>query len=185
MARVLGIDPGFASLGFALADVHGNGVAGLDVVTLGVVRTEKSDAKRAVLAADDNLRRARELTRVLTPLFEGVQVVCAESMSFPRNSSAAAKVAMCWGVVASLAEQRDIPIVQVSPKELKKTVCGDAAASKEMVQKALDGLLGRVFSTELLGNGVPAGLHEHAYDALGTIVAARNSEVLRLIRRLS
>lgn len=181
MSLALGLDPGFACLGYAVVELTGTTIS---VKTLGIIRTEKSDKKRKVLASDDNLRRARELVRAFHPIAEGTVAICAEAMSFPRNSSAAAKVAMCWGVVACLSELMDVPIVQVSPKELKRAVCGNATASKEEVAKALDQRFGRTFAEELVGKGVAPSFHEHPYDALGAVVASLESEVLRMARRL-
>jgi crossover junction endodeoxyribonuclease RuvC len=180
VALALGIDPGFASLGYALVDVS---VSEVVVGSLGVITTEKSNKKQNVLASSDNLRRARELARLLQPLVQEAGVICVEAMSFPRNASAAAKVAMSWGVLACLSELSDVPIVQVSPKELKQAVCGDATASKEKVAEALDRRFARSFGAELVGRGVAKSLHEHAYDALGTVVASLSSEVLRALRR--
>jgi len=181
MALIVGLDPGFACLGYAVADVKSDKI---EVMGLGVLRTERSDKKRKVLASDDNLRRCKELVRLVLPLSEGAVAFCAESMSFPRSSSVAAKMAMCWGMMATLSEIREIPILQVSPKELKRKVCGNASASKIEVGEALDKRFDRSFGQELLAKGVTRSFHEHAYDALGTIVASLDGEFLQLLRRL-
>lgn len=173
--KVLGIDPGFASCGYALIHV---GTTGETVVELGVLRTEKSAAKRQVLATDDNVRRTRELARPLTELVQRADVVCAESMSFPRNASAAGKMCLCWGLLVGLVFARDLPLLEASPQEIKKRICGRRDASKEELEREL------VRRYEPLPPEVPASLREHAYDALGAAVACLDSDVIRLARRL-
>lgn len=184
MARnALGLDPGFASIGYAVVEI---GRHSDRVVALGVIRTEKSDAKRKVLATDDNVRRCQEIIRALKTLFDKMDpvVLCAESMSFPRNASAAAKVALTWGVITTLAltHTTQVPIIQCSPQELKKVVSGSKAASKTDVQDAL--LAKYSYLPSLLGK-LPKGQHEHAYDALGAIEACGSSQALQIYRSMA
>jgi crossover junction endodeoxyribonuclease RuvC len=177
---LLGLDPGFASVGWCVLSLEESRE---DVVAMGVFRTEKADAKRKVLAADDNFRRAREIVRLLRPKVDNVQAICAESMSFPRNSSAAAKMAMSWGVVACMSELFNIPVVQATPKEVKKAVCSNGSATKEEIEAALRARYAGRLSASLLAD-VPRSCHEHAWDALAACVACFDSEVVRLARRM-
>lgn len=174
----LGLDPGFASVGFALVEIH---PVRETVVKLGVIHTEKSGAKQNVLAADDNVRRARELFIALNREGAWVKVVCAEAMSFPRHAPAAAKMAMGWGVIAALAEMRGWPIVQASPQAIKKSLCGARNASKQDVEHALTVRYGQMPWAE----EVPRGQQEHAFDALAAVVCCLDSEVIRLARKLA
>lgn len=184
---VLGIDPGFANCGYAQVALEGDGT--LRPLNMGVFETDKSSAKRNVLASDDNVRRAREIYRFLRVLLRDGSVgpvcaICAETMSFPRSSSVAAKMAMCWGVVAALSEEFDIPILQTTPQGLKLAVCGNKSASKEEVQQALEKRFGEKLLTDLVKETTPSK-QEHPFDALGAVVACSSSEVLRLARRMS
>jgi crossover junction endodeoxyribonuclease RuvC len=180
--RVLGIDPGFASLGYAVVELEEENLIPLQ---LGVVRTEKSNTKANVLASDDNVRRIREISGTIYTLMEGKLAICTESQSWPRNASASAKVGMAWGALAGFSEILDIPLLQVSPMGLKKAVTGNKGATKEQVMAALNERFGRDFAAELVKQGVPASQHEHAYDALGAVVAMENSETFRLARRMT
>lgn len=187
MIPVLGLDPGFASIGYALVLLDGGGR--MIPQRMGVFHTEKSSAKRKVFASDDNVRRACEIYSFVRGLMtEGphgpVRAVCAETMSFPRSSSVAAKMAMCWGVLAALSQQLDVPILQASPMELKLRVAASKKASKEEVQAALEKTFGAE-QLRVLCEGVTKTTLEHPYDALGAVVACRESEVLRLARRMS
>jgi Holliday junction resolvasome RuvABC endonuclease subunit len=210
---VLGIDPGFASLGFAVVELgestsapYGAGlITHADmVVQIGVLRTKKSAKKQRVLSADDNIRRGRELALPIRGLFDcgsmmpvkggqgisalfaandKIRLVCAEKMSFPRSSSAAAKVAMAWGMIISNLELRGLPLVQATPQEVKARTVGKATASKEEVQAAMIRRFGKGLLRML--KTVPPSEHEHAFDALASVVACLDSEEGRMVRQLS
>lgn len=185
-AVLLGLDPGLANLGIAVVELVGGGDK---LVHLDVMRTEKSAKKRDVLASDDNLRRAREVSVRLMSVFTTYKIaaICAESMSFPRSSSAAAKMAMCWGAAAMLVAQNDIPLVQASPQEIKQTVCGRKDASKEDVEAAVRA---RYPNAHGLFSGrappIAPSYREHAYDAAAAIMTALvKSEAVRAIRKMA
>lgn len=177
---VLGIDPGFASIGYAVVRLGQT----LDVVRAGVIRTQKSSAKRNVRASEDNLERAKEIAEEIQGLLRDfdVKLVCAETMSYPRNSAAAAKMAMCWGVIAAVAHQHGLPVAQATPQEVKKSVTGKKDASKEDVQKAVVALFPPIVG---LLDDTPRSLWEHPYDALAAINACASSEVFLLARRMA
>jgi Holliday junction resolvasome RuvABC endonuclease subunit len=198
---VLGIDPGFASLGYAVLEL---GVGGAEdrVVTIGVLRTKATDKKHRVLVADDNVRRGRELARPLGTLvrkgdtdyahkppmgglFEDVSticLVCAEKMSFPRSSSAAAKVAMTWGLMIANLERYHLPLLVATPQDVKRRVTGKADASKKEVEAAMIKRFGRGLLRMV--KGIPETQREHAFDALASAVACLDSEEGRMVRTL-
>lgn len=82
-----------------------------------VARTEKANCKLDVRASDDNARRARELARALhlAVAEHGPLANAAEAQFWPRNAGATAKVGMARGVLAAVAEQHGLPLVQASP----------------------------------------------------------------------
>ena len=178
---ILGIDPGFSSVGYVCKLLTG------ELVRAGVFRTKKSDKKQRVMAVDDNFRRAREIAEFFRDLQYGLKhegtllvAICAEAMSFPRHASVAAKVALTWGVLADFTVNTDLPLVQATPQDIKKTVCGDRSASKEAVAEAV-----KVTHPEIAGflKDIPGGEHEHVYDALAAVLACAGSDVVRALRR--
>jgi Holliday junction resolvasome RuvABC endonuclease subunit len=177
---VLGIDPGFASFGTAVVELTPTTER---VHRLGVIRTEKSNKKRNCLAADDNIRRAREISDALEVLSDewDFRAVCAEAMSFPRSSSVAGKMCLAWGVVTAWMQRLDLALVQASPQTVKLAVCGNKQASKDEVQAALVKRYGAEVARLLVN--LPAGQHEHPFDALGAVVACLESDVVRMGRR--
>ena len=183
MITILGLDPGFANTGWARVELHPNGE--VHIVAVGDIETEKASKKQQVLSSNDNFRRARELSREIRKFFAtDISCVCSESMSFPRNASTAAKMAMCWGVVADICEQLRVPMLMATPKEIKRAV-GAEDSSKESVQVALRSRFGTNLDQAIEASGLPTSKHEHPVDALAAVVACLDSETLRLMLRSS
>jgi crossover junction endodeoxyribonuclease RuvC len=186
---IMGIDPGFAACGWALVRLRPTAE---EVLGLGVIETEKSDKKRQVRASDDNLRRARELTSELQVVLEQrggerVAVLAAEAQSWPRNAGAVAKVGIAWGVVAALATIHSVSVVQASPQEVKKAICGRKDASKEAIAEAMLSWAaprGAADAIRAMRAEVAGAKHEHAWDALAAVVTCLDSELVRMGRAL-
>lgn len=178
----LGIDPGFASLGLAAVELPALSVAATPrVPRCWVERTEPSAKKRDVRASEDLVRRCRELAVALERAIAEWHpaVACAETMSWPRDQKAATRVALAWGIIAAVLERHGIPLVQASPQEVKKALCGRKDASKDDVQLAVEN------AVEAVTWPAQKTLHEHAADAIAVVLACRDSELLRALRRLS
>lgn len=206
--HVLGLDPGMRCVGWAIFRLYRDGK--LDFVIGGTFGTEKADKKSKTLSTDDNFRRAREIARHLLKITRefDVKAIAAEGMSFPRSSSVAAKMAMCWGVLAMLAELLDpLPVLQASPQQLKKA-CGvmplprqpkvdpgDKAAkkiadrarramkaqSKSDVQEAMSRMFPAL--SDVLDN-VPKDEREHPADACAAVVCALPTDEFRTLRAM-
>lgn len=184
---IIGIDPGFASLGWAIVEL---GPDTERLITAGVIRTQKSAKKRGVLVADDNVRRTREIWQHLETLnyhgraWENAVAVAVEGQSWPRNASNAAKVAMSWGVIVSLAAQHELPIVQSTPMQVKRAVTGDGQASKEAVIEGVCRHRGFFGKLDVVLDGIPKGQREHVADACAAIISALDSDVVRAARKM-
>jgi crossover junction endodeoxyribonuclease RuvC len=177
--QLLCIDPGFASFGYAtLVFEHRSSVR---VGEFGVVRTAKASKKQHVLSVEDNLRRAHEIAAKARWLVTRGHTVgiCAEAMSFPRSSSVAAKMAMAWGILASLSEATAIPILQASPQEVKKAVCGVKTATKDEVIAAVQRLYPE---TAAMCAELPRGVWEHPHDAVAVGHLMLTSDTVRMAR---
>jgi len=179
---VLGIDPGFASVGICAASIEPDRIL---VESVAVVRTAPSGKKRHIRAADDNLERARTIAKEIARWVDDWSpvAICAESMSFPRSSSSAAKMAMCWGTIASIAEAHRLPVLQATPQEIKLAVAGRKTASKEEVQAGVEGHLSSFAAKGL--EEIPRSQREHVYDAIAAVFACEDSEVIRMARQMA
>jgi len=175
--RLVGCDPGLAYMGVCLADLN-DGL--LTVQEMHIIETKKD--QRKVLQCEDNVKRLKKIFLRLEYLCSDyfVGAICAESMSFPRNASAAAKVAMSWGVIVSIAVRANLPIVQSSPQDIKLAVCDSKKASKEAMHVRLSNQYPEIVG---LLEHIPASRREHPVDALGAIVAALDSDVVRALEK--
>jgi Holliday junction resolvasome RuvABC endonuclease subunit len=152
---------------------------------MGCIETKKDPRK--VLVSVDNVRRAQAITRQLRGIIweltsddEPVRLVDAiaiEAMSFPRNSSSAAKMSLCWGVISAVSHLWQMPMIQVSPQDIKEAVTGSRKASKALMETTLGE---RYPEVSKLLEDTPASRREHPYDALGAIVASLGSEVMKM-----
>lgn len=177
MSHVLGIDPGFASIGVVLVEP-----VSMQLHYAHVFRTTSERKARTVLAADDNFRRAKEIASWLRQ-FNGIDLICAESMSFPRNAATAAKIALCWGVVAMHANVKSIPVVQASPAQIKKRVCGAANANDDRLRAALEGHFPGGITEFIEKTIAPKTQQQHVWDALAAVWACRDSEPFLMLRK--
>lgn len=179
---VLGMDPGFASFGQCLVKLLPEGEK---IITVRVFTTKKDDKKRKTLASDDNYHRTVEIFSDLDKFvrkYRRVMAATAEAASSPRNASAAAKVALAWGAVAGVLTPDSIPLAQASPQKIKKTLCGRNNASKKEVQEALLEMYPGQF--DVFMKEYPKTLWEHGFDAVGSVVACLQSDVVCMARRM-
>lgn len=179
---VLGIDPGMANCGYAemLLRPHSE-----QVLSMGVISTKKSNVKKGVLATDDNFERLKHISKTFRKIIEDrgtIKAICAESMSYPPNASAAAKMAMVWGVICTLSVIYDLPVIQASPQQIKRAVCGNNEASKEDVEAAL---IQKYDPNPAFLAGVARSKREHPFDALGSIVSCFDSAVILMARKMA
>jgi len=179
---ILGVDPGFASFGYSMVHL----LPSIEEVMLtDVIRTQKSPKKLNVKAADDNFRRSQAIAAVLHEVVKKWQpvAIAAEAMSFPRNASAAAKVAMAWGILSDICYVYQLPMVQATPQEIKKALCDNKSATKSDIQRALEDRYPNQFLR--FTQTVPAGQWEHGFDAAGAVVTCLDSDVVRMARGMA
>ena len=176
--RVIGFDPGWANFGFAIARVL-PAPDGIQVVPLrlGTWKTAPTAKKRRVRQANDDRRRGRMLASCMlaTIAEHRPALICAESKVGSRNSRQATALGRANGVIDAVAEAAKLSVLEVSPTELKKAVTGRGNAGKESVEFALRG---RLMDGRRIVGGEPS---DHAWDALGAIVACTETEEFRLL----
>ena len=175
--NLLGIDPGFASCGVAVVSMDAAGR--LVVLQHGVVETEKAGKAARVLVSADNVKRGRAICEVILSLARDYEcrAICAEAMCFTRSASVSQKMGITWGVVIATATALDIPLLQETPKEIKRIVAGKTNASKAEVQMHVNKAGHLIETTD------EDKQREHVFDALATVMACSvTSEILRMMR---
>ena len=130
--RILGIDPGYAILGYGVIDTVGTKST---VVDYGVIETH---AKEPFPKRLDKLYcGTQELIRLYKP-----DVAVFEELFFYRNTTTAIAVGAGRGVALLAAQQAGIPLYEYTPMQIKLAVTGNGHADKPAVQQMVKMLLG-------------------------------------------
>jgi crossover junction endodeoxyribonuclease RuvC len=129
--RILGIDPGCDSTGYAIIDSDGMRHR---AVLYGAVRTSSRQPFSQRL-----LKIHQELDSILRREPAGVMAI--EQVFSSANVSSALKLAHARGVIVLVAAQHSIPVCEYSALEIKKGVVGYGRAEKEQVQSMVSFLL--------------------------------------------
>jgi len=129
---VLGIDPGTAATGYGVIE-RTNGT--LRVVDHGCLETSPS------LAMPDRLRAIHGFVAELIDTHDPT-VVAVERLYFSRNAQTALAVGQARGVVLLAAAQREVPVIEATPNEVKRAVAGYGAAEKGQVARMVQLIAG-------------------------------------------
>jgi Holliday junction resolvasome RuvABC endonuclease subunit len=155
------------------------------VVRFGAFITKPSTKKKHIFAGDDNRRRTEEIAKLLAKLLapdEGpIAIVCAEEFVYHRGIKASAKVGLAWGSLITRVSDRRLPLLTASPQDIKVATHGNQSATKLQVEAGLVVRYGSALRAHV--KDLAASHHEHAYDAIGAIVACLGSNEIRLARQ--
>lgn len=127
--KLAGLDAAMANLGIAIAE-YDIEAATVQVTHLRLIQTERQVGKlKVVRQSSDDLRRARELFKgtLLILREHKVQMICAEVPSGGEN----ARAAFGFGMVTGLLGALPLPVIEVSPKEVKVASVGHGQATKD------------------------------------------------------
>lgn len=125
---ILGIDPGYDRLGWAVATRYNDS---WEQVNLGCIQTDRQQ---------DVLLRYQDLTQQLTTLIDEFlpSQVAIETLFFANNTTTALKIAEVRGIVITLCLQRQIQISQYNPMTVKQAVTGNGKADKKAIAKIIE-----------------------------------------------
>jgi Holliday junction resolvasome RuvABC endonuclease subunit len=189
--KLLGLDPGFSKFGWGALRVHERYE---ELLAMGIFETKKEAKKRHVLQSEDSFERTREIAHFLGDKIRtyGPKVVCFEAWSPVRNASAAAKVAFAYGALASQAY--GLPTVSPTPQRVKKRLTGRQSASKDDIEAAVLNYLITPHNpyadasykvVQQFRRDVPKSKRDHAFDAIGVIIASLESDIIRAARQFA
>ena len=122
--RILGIDPGIATVGFGIVDTQ-RGTA-LRMVQYGAILTE---------AGLPLARRLYQINQDLEELIGTFQpdVLSVEELFFNNNITTGIAVAHGRGIILYTAEKLGVPIFEYTPSQVKQAVVGYGKAEKRQV----------------------------------------------------
>lgn len=130
--RIMGIDPGLASLGWGIVDVRDGRIRHLGH---GIVETPKTEGMSARLLTIAVAIEA--LIAEWKPSTVGM-----ENLFFWKNVSSAFPVAEARGAIRLTFAKAEIEVVDFSPTVIKQSVVGTSRADKGQVQEMVRLLLG-------------------------------------------
>lgn len=129
--RVIGVDPGVTTTGFAVLDKT---PAGVSPAAVGTLRTDPKHAH-----ADRLADLARGFSALLAE--HRPEVVAVERVFFSVNVRTAMSVGQASGVILAAAAARGLPVFDYTPTEVKLSVAGVGTAPKQQVQAMVAALL--------------------------------------------
>ena len=129
---VLGIDPGTAATGYGV--VQGEPFGTMTLVECGVIRTH---------ARDPLPSRLREIFDDVVLLIDRHKpdAMSIEDVFYAKNVRTTVVLGHARGVILLAAQQVELAIYEYPPAEIKKSVVGTGAATKEQVQFMVTKLL--------------------------------------------
>lgn len=127
---VLGLDPGFARLGYGVIAVD-RGVE--RCIDFGVIETAKGELGPRFVELRDQLRNLLTLHKP--------DRVCVERLFFSKNAKTAIAVGEARGVIILTCAEMRLKVLEPSPQDVKQAVTGYGAADKKQVQRMVQVLL--------------------------------------------
>lgn len=122
--RILGIDPGTAITGYGVIDVENHRYK---LVDYGCIRTA------AHMYLPERLDRIYQGMQLLINKFQP-QEMAVEELFFNTNATTAISVGQARGVILLAAQQKDLPIGEYTPLQVKQALVGYGRAEKQQVQ---------------------------------------------------
>lgn len=175
--KILGVDMALANMGLVIASIDMDTYE-VTPERLGLVTTQ-NESKKEVRKSSNELRRANELATALREWQGEVDIAVAEVPSGSQSASASRALGIAVGVLTAL----DVPLIEVSQKEVKLASVGSNTASKaEMIEWATGN---HPHSDWLVRGSRYLNKNEHIADALASIYAAVQTQQFQMIAAYS
>ncbi len=127
----LGIDPGYTRIGYGFIRERSGSFEPLD---WGIIENPGTDLHAEKLASAERLHA---LLSTWNPAVAGV-----ERLYFASNKRSAMAVSEMRGVLLYVLAQHRVPVVELTPLQVKQRVCGHGQARKDQMQRMVGMLLG-------------------------------------------
>jgi Holliday junction resolvasome RuvABC endonuclease subunit len=176
--KILGIDPSMRNTGLALAEVD-IATGGWRCIDLLLVQTKPGEAGKKVRKSSEDLSSGQALYRGVTAFIDkhSPAFAVAEVPTGTQSARGSFSNGLCCGLLASLP----VPLIEVSPTEVKVASVGHKAACKE---EMIEWAVAREPEAPWLkrkskGELVVMATNEHLADALGAIAAGLATQQFR------
>ena len=155
--RVLGIDPGSRLTGFGLIDIKNHQPS---YVTSGIIKSLEGNFPERLKTIYQSVLN---LMKEYNP-----NIMVIESVFVHKSAGSALKLGHARAAALCASFDSEVEIYEYAPREIKKAVVGNGAASKEQVQHMVVSLL-----------GLDASPAEDAADAIAAALCYSNQEKLQ------
>lgn len=149
--KILGIDPSLTKTGIAVYEQNGDETS----LFWDTVKHEKGDERL--------LKYFNSLSEIISE--ESPELIIIESSFRGSNTKTLIRLGELRGVYLLLAQKRGLPVREFTPREIKKSVTGSGASSKQQV---------RFMVKEIFG--IKEDIPLDASDAIATIICYLNRE---------
>ena len=122
--KILGIDPGFAIMGYGVIEKSGAGLTALDYGAITTPANENSAVRLAMLA-----EKLEGLIKRHAP-----DAVSVEELFFSQNVKTAIQVAQARGVILLCAVRECGKLFEYTPLQIKQSLTGNGRAEKQQIQ---------------------------------------------------
>lgn len=130
--RILGIDPGYATVGCGALEYDG---AVFRTLEYGAITTPANTPfARRLLTIDEDMRALLERVKP--------DAVAVEKLFFNTNTTTAIDVAQARGVIVAAAARTGVPVYEYTPLQVKLAVVGYGRAEKAQVMEMTRVILG-------------------------------------------
>jgi crossover junction endodeoxyribonuclease RuvC len=130
--RILGIDPGSIVCGYGVIEKEGKHIS---LIEYGVIEAKKREESLPLRLKVIYERLESVIDRSLPDM------LAIESVFYHKNVASVVKLAHARAAAILAAVNRELPTVEYSPKEVKRSVTGNGNASKEQVQYMIKQIL--------------------------------------------
>lgn len=123
--RILGIDPGYAIVGYGVLDYRSNHFG---IVDFGAITTPAGmDFGRRLEIIYDDMQALIERTKP--------EVMAIEKLFYNTNAKTVIDVGQARGVLLLAAQKNHLPVYEYTPLQVKQSVVGYGRAEKKQVQE--------------------------------------------------
>lgn len=130
--RILGIDPGLATLGYGIIDTAGSR---LRLIQAGAVITTPD------MITPDRLRSIREQVSQILQLYRPDQIAF-EELFFSKNITTGMNVSAARGVTVCTCAEYTKELFEYTPMQIKQAIVGYGKADKHQIQQMVKMTLG-------------------------------------------
>lgn len=128
---ILGIDPGFGRMGYAVVEQNGSNQT---IREMGCIETDKETLYH---------KRLHQMGKNIAKIIQKNKPdsIALEKIFFSKNQKTALKIAEVRGLIIYISEEAKIPIYEFTPLEVKIAICGYGRADKKQVESMVKSLI--------------------------------------------